>query len=319
MSNKFQLINYNFLDQRIDFIITHPIKNGYIITKDIDLDTTIYKMKIWDVQSGLHAYFIPTPKHGFDFGREDFGGFVFELVDEDVVLERQILRLRYTNMYQYKQNINDFYHPVFVNYREFFVYDRYKEFNLEGCKNVIDVGASVGLFTKYMLNKGVNKIASVECDDRSIAALVSNFINNPKVTIVGTALSNVNGEKQMYWKEDNPLVNSLDIEGSEFNIQENPNYKIVKTITLETLINNLNCNKIDLIKLDIEGSEWDVISITPDDIFKNIDKILLEYHWPKGRLQSVISRFQSLGFTYMFESGSTEENSNGTILFKKFH
>lgn len=317
MSNKFQIINYNFLEQRVDFLVNHPVKNGYIIAKDIDLDTTIYKMKIWDVQPGLHAFFIPTPRHGFDFSREDFGGFTFELIDEGVVLERQILRFRYTNMYQYKQNINDFYHPVFVNYREFFVYDRYKNFDLQGCENVVDAGASVGLFTQYMLNKGAQQIASIECDDRSITALFSNFISNPKVKIVGMALSDTNGEKELYWKEDNPLVNSLDVNGSEFSTYDNPNYKLVKTITLEKLLSNLNWDKVDLLKIDIEGSEWGVINTTSDDIFKSIDKILLEYHWPKGRLQSVISRFESLGFSYKFEDSCNGGEENGTIFFFK--
>ena len=315
--SKFQLVNYNFDNQQVDIRVNYPVKNGYIIIKDIDLDTTIYKMRIWNVEPGLVIFITPTPRHGFDFQREDFGGFTFELIDDGVVLERQNLRFRYTNMNQFKQNINDFYHPVFVNYREFFVYDRYKDFNLEGCENVIDAGASVGLFTQYMLNKGAKQVASVECDDRSIVALFSNFISNPKVKIIGVALSDIDGEKELYWKEDNPLVNSLDINGSEFSTQDNPNSKTVKTTTLETLISNLNWDQIDLLKIDIEGSEWDVINTTPDDTFQSIDKILLEYHWPKGRLQSVISRFQSLGFKHMFESGCNGSEENGTVFFSK--
>jgi FkbM family methyltransferase len=315
--SKFQLVNYNFDNQQVDIRVNYPVKNGYIIIKDIDLDTTIYKMRIWNVEPGLVIFITPTPRHGFDFQREDFGGFTFELIDEDVILERQNLRFRYTNMNQFKQNINDFYHPVFVNYREFFVYDKYKNFNFEGCENIIDTGASVGLFTQYMLNKGAKQVASIECDDRSIVALFSNFIGNPKVKIIGMALSDIDGEKELYWKEDNPLVNSLDIHGSEFSTQDNPNSKTVKTTTLETLISNLNWDKIDLLKIDIEGSEWDVINNTSDGVFQSIDKILLEYHWPKGRLQSVISRLQSLGFKHMFESGCNGSEENGTVFFSK--
>ena len=315
--SKFQLVNYNFDNQQVDIRVNYPVKNGYIIIKDIDLDTTIYKMRIWNVEPGLVIFITPTPRHGFDFQREDFGGFTFELIDEDVILERQNLRFRYTNMNQFKQNINDFYHPVFVNYREFFVYNKYKDFNLEGCENVIDAGASVGLFTQYMLNKGAKQVASIECDDRSIVALFSNFIGNPKVKIIGMALSDIDGEKELYWKEDNPLVNSLDINGSEFSTQDNPNSKTVKTTTLETLISNLNWDKIDLLKIDIEGSEWDIINTTSNDAFQSIDKILLEYHWPKGRLQSVISRLQSLGFKHMFESGCNGSEENGTVFFSK--
>ena len=45
--NKFELISYNFDEQKFDIRINHPIKNGFFVVKDIDLDTTIYKMKIW--------------------------------------------------------------------------------------------------------------------------------------------------------------------------------------------------------------------------------------------------------------------------------
>ena len=58
----FELINYNFDEQRIDLRVFHPVKNGYIIAKDIDLDATIYKMKIWDVQPGLHVLPRPLPE-----------------------------------------------------------------------------------------------------------------------------------------------------------------------------------------------------------------------------------------------------------------
>ena len=77
----FELINYNFDEQRFDVRINHPVKNGYFIVRDIDLDTTIYKMKLWDVDYVLDIFFIPIPKFAFDFQQPNFGGFSFELVD----------------------------------------------------------------------------------------------------------------------------------------------------------------------------------------------------------------------------------------------
>lgn len=311
----FELINYNFDEQRIDFRVNYPVKNGYIIAKDIDLEATIYKMKIWDVKPGLHAYFIPTPKHGFDFSREDFGGFVFELIDEGVVLDRIILRFRYTNLYKYKQNINDCYHPSFVNYREFFVDDKYKDFNLSNCEKVIDAGASIGLFTQYILNKGSKFVAAIECDERSIKALLSNFLDNKNVTIIPEALSDQQKQTTLYWKDDNPLISTLDIQYSEFSNLDNPNTKIIQTTTLQILLDTLGWDKIDLLKLDIEGEEWNVIDSTSNTIFEITDKILLEFHNSEGRLSRVINRFNSLGFKFKFEEGCNENSKNGTIFF----
>ena len=314
---KFEIISYNYDEQKISLRLNHLVNNGLIIIKDIDLDATLYKMEIGNVGPGWNCFIIPTPKHGMDFNSNDFGGFIVELLDDDVILERDMLRLRYTDMYKYKQNINDHYHPSFRNYREFFVRDIYKDFNLDNCSNVIDAGASIGLFTRYMLNKGTQNIASVECDDRSITALVSNFIHNPKVKIISKALSDNNGEKTLYWDDANPLVNSLSMEDSDFQYYDSPNTKIVPTITLETLIHNLGWETIDLLKIDIEGSEWDVIPNTPDYIFNNVHKILLEYHLPKGRLQPIIDRFSTLGFNHKFEPGLDGLERNGVIFFFK--
>jgi len=131
----FELVNYNFDEQRFDVRINHPVKNGYFIVRDIDLDTTIYKMKLWDVNYTLDIFFIPIPKFAFDFDQPDFGGFSFELIDEGVSVDKTFMRLRYTDMYKHKQDmIHDFHHPVFVNYREFFVWDRYSSFDLTGCE-----------------------------------------------------------------------------------------------------------------------------------------------------------------------------------------
>ena len=310
----FELVGYNWDEQKLDIRVNYPVKEGFFIIKDIDLETTIYKMRLWDLTSTLYAFMIPTPRHGFDFQREDFGGFLFELVDEGRTIHRDMLRFRYTNLHQYKQDIKDFYHPVFMNYREFFVYDRYKEFNLENCLTVLDAGASVGLFTRYMLNKGAKQVITVECDDRSVVALKTNFAQYPQVKIVEKALTNTEGQMEMFWKEDNPLVNSLDSNSVEF-YYENPDKKMVETTTLEKVLRQHGWDSVDLLKLDIEGREYSVIDSTPDYVFENVGKILLEYHWPQGRLEAIVERFVELGFNYKFEDGRGYEDSNGTVFF----
>ena len=310
----FELISYNWDEQRLDFRVNYPVKNGYLVIKDIDLETTIYNTPLWDVNPTLYLFTIPTPRHGFDFQREDFGGFLFELIDEGRIIHRDMLRFRYTNMYQYKQEMNDFLHPAFVNYREFFVYDRYKEFDLENCSTVIDAGGSIGLFTRYMLNKGAKQVTTVECDERSIMALKTNFAKYPNVKIVEKAVTDTVGKVELLWREDNPLVNTIDPNSVEFGF-DNPNTKLVDTTTLENIVAELDWSSIDLLKLDIEGSEYGVIDSTSDSIFEKVGKILLEYHWPNGRLEPIIDRFASLGFRYKFEEGRGPEHQNGTVFF----
>ena len=310
----FEIISYNWDEQRLDFRINYPVKNGFLVIKDIDLETTIYKSPLWDVNPTLYLFTVPTPRHGFDFQSEDFGGFLFELVDEGRVIHKDMLRFRYTNLYKCKQDMKDFYHPVFMNYREFFVYDRYREFDLENCVTVLDAGGSVGLFTRYMLNKGAKQVVTVECDDRSIVALKTNFAQYPQVKIVEKALADTEGQIQLFWRDDNPLVNTVDLNSVEFNF-ENPNSKWVDSTTLLKIVEEQDWQTIDLIKIDIEGSEYAVIDSTPDSIFERVGKILLEYHWPNGRLEPIIDRFLSLGFKYKFEEGRSANDQNGTVFF----
>jgi hypothetical protein len=90
---------------------------------------------------------------------------------------------------------------------------------------------------------------------------------------------------------------------------------MVPTTTLEKLVEEIGWNEINLLKIDIEGSEWEVIDSTPNYVFEITDKFLLEYHWPNGRLHNVIERMHSLGFQHWFEPGCTEDDHNGTVLF----
>ena len=64
-----------------------------------------------------------------------------------------------------------------------------------------------------------------------------------------------------FYKQDNPNYVSQSLENNMFGI----NYDIVKVDTIKNIMNELNHNNIDLLKLDIEGSECDVLDKMLDD------------------------------------------------------
>ena len=88
----------------------------------------------------------------------------------------------------------------------------------------------------------------------------------------------------------------------------------VQNLTITDIIESNKIGK-SILKLDIEGSEYSVIDSTPDYVFDKVGKILLEYHWPQGRLEAIVERFTELGFNYKFEDGRGYEDSNGTVFF----
>jgi FkbM family methyltransferase len=310
---KFDVTNINFEDQMIHLRVNHPIKNGYIVARDIDLGTTMYKMKIWDVSPGLICFFNVTAKFVFDFNRDDFGGFEIQLMEGQDVLESQFIRLRYTNLSNHRIDIKDYLHPVFLNYREFFVDDIYKDLDLDNCTNVIDAGASIGLFTRYMLRKGAQNIVCIEPDPRSVAALRDNYFNRPNVEIIDKALSGRLGVLPLHFKDDNPIVSSLDTTYSEFTDLPHQEIVDVETITPDLLFNHTGWNTIDLFKIDIEGSEYEMFDSISDEMLLATKRILLEYHWDNGRLQPILDKLANLGFT----SKILHEGNEGIIFFSR--
>ncbi|MFN0130106.1 MAG: FkbM family methyltransferase [Verrucomicrobiales bacterium] len=55
--------------------------------------------------------------------------------------------------------------------------------------------------------------------------------------------------------------------------------------------------RIDLMKLDIEGGEWDILRGTEPEVFSRIDRLHLEYHESKaGTLSDLIGLASTLGY-----------------------
>ena len=52
----------------------------------------------------------------------------------------------------------------------------------------------------------------------------------------------------------------------------------VEVITLETAVELTSAPMVDLLKIDIEGSEGDVLASTDERILRRIRRVALEYH-----------------------------------------
>lgn len=115
---------------------------------------------------------------------------------------------------------------------------------------VIDGGANVGLFSIIMsqfVKDGL--VFSFEPDRRNIVKLRKNIeINGLKnCRVYEEALHHHSGAVKFYESEDNGESSTVRIDGSD-------SY-FVQSVSLDCFLNE----KISLIKLDVEGSEWDVI------------------------------------------------------------
>ena len=139
--------------------------------------------------------------------------------------------------------------------------DRAYETYLEVEKNdiVVDMGASVGPFSYSILNKKPKRVICIEPSTTELETLKSN-IKFDNLTIVPYAISDANG------------INSIPYIFGE--TQEG-----YKTITFNSLIKDYKISKIDFLKIDCEGGEYDVFN--NENIWwlkDNCKKIVGEWH-----------------------------------------
>ncbi len=144
-------------------------------------------------------------------------------------------------------------------------------FNEIFCKNqyppsskylkIIDAGANIGLATLWFkIYSPDSKIILFEPDVENLSYLKKNIKENnlTNIQIIPKAISNNNGSTYFYKIKDN--IQNLD-SGIKLN-QSLPNVRYqVKTTKLSQYINS----NIDLLKIDIEGSEYSLF----DDLIQN--------------------------------------------------
>jgi FkbM family methyltransferase len=123
---------------------------------------------------------------------------------------------------------------------------------------VVDVGASSGIFTCSILDKKPKHVFCLEPSKNLFPYLVKNTVGYP-VTQVNKAITDGNGVTDMNWGvySDN---------GS------------IETITWNTFVTRFGIDKIDFLKLDCEGGEYDIF--TDHSI-----------HWLKGKVNTIVGEF----------------------------
>ena len=125
-------------------------------------------------------------------------------------------------------------------------------------KIIIDVGANIGLFTFYSKIKCPNaKIFSIEPDPKNFKLLLENRRHNnllQDVIPLDYAITSDSNNNSFYLS-DNPGWSSL------YNTRGAKGGKMVrvKSLTLSSLLHHYKISFIDLLKIDVEGAEYDII------------------------------------------------------------
>lgn len=137
---------------------------------------------------------------------------------------------------------------------------------------VVDVGASIGLFTIYVANKYPSaRIFAYEPIAESFSLVRDNILMNhygERVKIYNVAISSTKGERTF-------VCHKTCHGGSGF-FAKNGNEMIVKTLTLEDIVADLG--EVDFLKMDVEGTEFECLLNVKQWVLRKIKTLALEYH-----------------------------------------
>jgi len=164
----------------------------------------------------------------------------------------------------------------------------------ESPKLIMDCGANIGLSTLYFLKKYPNaKIFSIEPEKSNFNLLKKNTQIYQNVIQVNAAV----------WNE-NVRLNIID-EGegyASFKVKEiqlnQINDEQVDAFTLSSLLEKYNIDHIDLLKIDIEGSEYELFNGNRFDWVKHVNHLAVEIHETiKSGVTNIIENAMSKNYT----------------------
>ena len=142
---------------------------------------------------------------------------------------------------------------------------------------ILDVGAYIGISVLYFKREYPDcKIIAFEPNPDAVAMLEENIFNNAldNIEVHQTAIWDENGEKNLYIDKtglDRFSVASFSPKAWDSSVESNK--IIIKTERLDKYLNQ----EVDLLKLDIEGSEQKVLK-SIKKLLPKIKNIILEYH-----------------------------------------
>lgn len=168
-------------------------------------------------------------------------------------------------------------------------YEYLPKFEIQNFKGgvVIDAGAHVGLFS-IIASVFADRVVSIEPHPVNVRFLQQNLRINKvqNVAVLPRCLWSRNGKVRLYEAKGSV--------GSSILMLSKTSHE-VDTITLRDLIRNLG--SINLLKMDIEGAEFAVFETIDSNVLSNIQAITGEFHISQGRLQPILDKLQTAGFT----------------------
>ncbi len=147
--------------------------------------------------------------------------------------------------------------------------------NIEQGDVVLDLGSHVGVFSRRALSEGASKVVAVDPDPTQVECLNRNFaaeIEQGRVVVVPKAI----------WKEEGTItlhVGHLNSAMSSIVKEQKGGDLEAPTVSIDQLVADLGLERVDFVKMDIEGAEREGLEGAEETLTKFQPRLLVDsYH-----------------------------------------
>jgi FkbM family methyltransferase len=162
---------------------------------------------------------------------------------------------------------------------------------------VVDIGANIGTFSVYAAKAcGASRVLSFEPFPENYKLLSKNVEANQlgMVTCVNQAVAGKRGVRTLAVNSEESGSHSLVSGSSDQRIE-------VECCSFEDIFERFGVNKIDYLKMDCEGAEYEILENANRSRLQQIGQISMEYHHvPNRKPEDIASLLQGLGFKVRF-------------------
>jgi FkbM family methyltransferase len=173
---------------------------------------------------------------------------------------------------------------------------------------VFDIGGSIGLFSYYAVGKKAKEIHYFEPLKNEYNTALQNLGSFDNIKFNNIAVGKAENNVDFFVPETGSI-------GSSMYLEEGKKLKVNSINIMDYIVEN-NIEKIDFLKLDCEGSEYDIFDSMPDNyLISNVKKIFMEFHFNRNNVlrEKILNKLDRCGFIYRFEAGKNENNELGIL------
>ncbi|AQT46274.1 Methyltransferase FkbM [Bartonella choladocola] len=164
-------------------------------------------------------------------------------------------------------------------FKQIFVDNEYDSLNLpETAKTIIDLGANIGLSVFFFIKKFPDaRIVAVEPDAVNFSIMEKNLEKFSKsVSLLQAAIWPTDGEVSLVEEDDDHA--SLGAWGYRTEASKDNSALSVKAISIPTIMKQYDMDFIDILKVDIEGAEYELFEKNYEDWIDKVGLVIIETH-----------------------------------------